>query len=125
DIKLMINIISFGYKYGLPLESDIVIDTRFLPNPFYENTLKMYTGNEKKVRDFVLARKSARIFVSKIIDFLSFLIPRFIKEGKSYLTIALGCTGGRHRSVVIANALKKHFDKKKLDVRIVHRDILR
>lgn len=123
--RMSVTIVSFGYKYGVPLEADMVFDTRFLPNPFYDDRLRMYTGNEKKVRDFVLLNPLAKTFLTKLRGMFSFLIPLFLREGKSYCTIGLGCTGGKHRSVAVANELKTFFEKKKLDVRVIHRDILK
>jgi UPF0042 nucleotide-binding protein len=121
--RLQINLISFGYKHGLPLDSDLVFDTRFLPNPYYLDNLRRLDGRSRKVREFVLGSEETRSFLSRLFDFIDQLLPGFIKEGKSTLTISLGCTGGRHRSVVIAEALGAHLKKKKLTVKIIHRDI--
>lgn len=121
--QLQINIVSFGYKYGLPLDSDLVIDTRFLPNPYYVDGLRELDGRAKKVRDFVLNSEITRKFLDHLTRFVDFLIPGFIQEGKSTLTISVGCTGGKHRSVVIARALGQHLEGKKLNVKIMHRDI--
>ncbi len=121
--QLQINVVSFGYKYGLPLDSDLVIDTRFLPNPYYVDDLRELDGRSKKVRDFVLNSEMTRKFLDHLIQFVDFLIPGFIQEGKSTLTISVGCTGGKHRSVVIARALGEHLEKKKHNVKIIHRDI--
>ncbi|MFH1715589.1 MAG: RNase adapter RapZ [Elusimicrobiota bacterium] len=123
--RLVVNIISFGYKYGLPMEVDIVLDTRFLANPFYYDDLRIYTGNDEKVKKFVLNDNKAKQFLNKIYGLFNFLIPSFIEEGKHYLTIGIGCTGGRHRSVVISNQLKNHLEKKNISVRVTHRDILK
>lgn len=120
---LQVFVISFGYKYGLPLDSDLVFDTRFLPNPYYLDSLRQLDGRNKKVRDFVLNSEETRVFLGKLYDFVDHLLPGFLKEGKSSLTISVGCTGGRHRSVVIAEALKAHLKAKKLAVKIIHRDI--
>lgn len=120
---LQVFVISFGYKYGLPLDSDLVFDTRFLPNPYYLDSLRQLDGRNKKVRDFVLNSEETRVFLGKLYDFVDHLLPGFLKEGKSSLTISVGCTGGRHRSVVIAEALQAHLKAKKLAVKIIHRDI--
>ncbi len=121
--RFQIYLISFGYKYGLPLDSDLVFDTRFLPNPYYLDELRELNGRNRKVRDFVLKSEETRTFLEKLYSFIEYLLPGFIREGKSSLTISVGCTGGRHRSVVIAEALKEHLRKENLDVKIIHRDI--
>ncbi|MCI4444892.1 MAG: RNase adapter RapZ [Candidatus Aminicenantes bacterium] len=121
--RLQVNIISFGYKYGLPLDSDLVFDTRFLPNPFYVDELREHDGRSKKVREFVLNSEETAEYLKNLFNFLDSQIPGFIKEGKSTLTISIGCTGGKHRSVVIAEALKNYFHQKKLEAKIIHRDI--
>jgi len=121
--QLQINVVSFGYKYGLPLDSDLVFDTRFLPNPYYVDELRELNGLSKKVRDFVLDSEITQKFIDQLSRFVEFLVPEFIKEGKSTLTISVGCTGGRHRSVVIAEVLADYLEKKKLKVKIIHRDI--
>ncbi|MDY0231346.1 MAG: RNase adapter RapZ [Candidatus Saccharicenans sp.] len=121
--RLQIYVVSFGYKYGLPLDSDLVFDTRFLPNPFYLDSLREIDGRHQQVKNFVLNSDEARIFLGKLYDLIDYLLPGFIKEGKSILTIAVGCTGGKHRSVVIAEALKNHLKEKYRGVKIIHRDI--
>jgi UPF0042 nucleotide-binding protein len=121
--QLQINVVSFGYKYGLPLDSDLVFDTRFLPNPYYVDELRELNGLSKKVRDFVLDSEITQKFIDQLSRFVEFLVPEFVKEGKSTLTISVGCTGGRHRSVVIAEVLADYLEKKKLKVKIIHRDI--
>jgi len=121
--RLQVYVISFGYKHGLPLDSDLVFDTRFLPNPYYLDHLRQLDGLNKKVRDFVLNSDETRTFLGRLYEFVDHLLPGFLKEGKSTLTISVGCTGGRHRSVVIAEALKTHLRAKKLAVKIIHRDI--
>jgi UPF0042 nucleotide-binding protein len=121
--RLQVNVVSFGYKYGIPLDSDLVFDTRFLPNPFYVDELQELDGKSKKVRGFVLNSTETAEFLDNLYKFLDSLTPGFIKEGKSTLTISIGCTGGKHRSVVIAEALKNHLRQKKLDAKIIHRDI--
>ena len=118
---ISINFLSFGYKYGFPYDADVVLDVRFLPSPHFIESLKDLTGSDKKVREFVLKNKDTRKFIQKLVDLLKFLIPRYEKEGKSYLTVAIGCTGGKHRSVVIASELAERFKHLPLSVR--HRDI--
>ena len=121
--RLQIMIVSFGYKYGVPLESDLLFDTRFLPNPFYIDTLRGKSGKSRPVRDYVLHSAETRSFLKELTHFLVYLIPRFIQEGKSYLTIAIGCTGGKHRSVVIADKLRDYLRARKYDIKIYHRDL--
>jgi len=125
DRKMQIMVVSFGYKYGIPLDSDLVFDTRFLPNPFYIDELRNKTGKSPKVREFVLKEEETKKFLSKLYSFVDFLIPRFTNEGKSNLTISAGCTGGKHRSVILAEKLKEHLKQKNYDVRIYHRDLFR
>jgi len=103
--KMAVTLMSFGYSFGIPYEADIVLDVRFLPNPFFVNHLKKHTGDQKDVREYVLKWPETHGFVKKFQEFVKFLIPLYEKEGKAYLTIAIGCTGGRHRSVVIVNEL--------------------
>ena len=117
-----VSLVSFGYKYGIPVDADLVIDTRFLPNPHYIERLRPLTGNDPEVSRFVLKSAVTQKFLRKYFGLLKFLIPYYIKEGKSYLTIAVGCTGGRHRSVIIVNKLKKFLDKK-YPVKTQYRDI--
>ncbi len=114
---------SFGYKYGLPVDADLVWDVRFLPNPFYIPRLRHKTGLSKEVRNYVFNRKECRTFIPKFFRLVTDCLPHFIKEGKSYLTISIGCTGGRHRSVAISEALAKHLKGKGYLVSIQHRDI--
>lgn len=121
--RLQVAVISFGYKYGLPLESDIVFDTRFLPNPFYEDRLREKTGKNRGVREYVLKAPETKAFLKELAAFLDYLLPRFGKEGKSTLTVAVGCTGGKHRSVVIAEALGGLLKRAGADARLYHRDI--
>jgi len=121
--KLQVLVVSFGYKYGLPLESDLVFDTRFLPNPFYLEKMKNLTGRSKKVRQFVLEAKETKEFWQKLQELLRFLMPRFVNEGKSNLTISVGCTGGKHRSVVLAVEIYRWLKRENFNVRIFHRDI--
>jgi len=125
DRRLQITLISFGYKYGIPLESDLVFDTRFLPNPFYVESLRDKSGRQRGVRDFVLGAAETKAFLVKLREFLDFLIPHFVREGKSYLTIAVGCTGGKHRSVVVAETLREYLRRQKCDIKLYHRDMFK
>lgn len=120
--SLTISVLSFGFKHGIPLDADLVFDVRFLPNPHYIEELREFTGNEKDVRDYVLNWEQSKKFVNKLIDLIDFLIPYYIKEGKTQLVIAMGCTGGKHRSVTIANVLYEYLKKKEQRVIIGHRD---
>jgi len=120
---MQVVIVSFGYKYGLPLDSDLVLDTRFLPNPFYIDRLRNRTGKSDSVRDYVLNAEETKNFLKELIGFVDRLIPRFVKEGKSNLTISIGCTGGKHRSVVVAEDLRRHLKGMRPTVKIYHRDI--
>ena len=121
--KLVIHVTSFGYRYGVPSDADIVLDVRFLSNPYFVEDLKHFDGHNPLVRDYVLGSEESRIFIQKMYELMAFLIPLYEKEGKSRLNIALGCTGGRHRSVVLANQLGSHFLDKNYMVTINHRDI--
>lgn len=120
---LIINIISFGFKYGLPIDSDLVLDVRFITNPYYIETLKKFSGKNEAVKEYVLKSRETIVFLEKIRDLLEFLIPNYIKEGKTQLVIGIGCTGGRHRSVAIADALAEILKKKEFSVIIDHRDL--
>jgi len=122
---LSVSMLSFGDRYGVPAEVDMVFDVRFLANPNYVPRLKQRTGNHTNVIEYVMKSPTSRRFVEKIEDLLDFLLPEFKKEGKSYLTLAFGCTGGRHRSVVLANLLGKHLKDKGFDTTVSHRDIRR
>ncbi|ABY92472.1 UPF0042 nucleotide-binding protein [Thermoanaerobacter thermohydrosulfuricus] len=120
---IIIDIMSFGYKYGIPLDADLVFDVRFLPNPFYIEELRPLTGNDDKVKEYVMKWEEAKEFLKKLGDMIKFLIPYYIREGKSQLVIAIGCTGGKHRSVTIANALYEFLKKEDYSVILHHRDI--
>jgi UPF0042 nucleotide-binding protein len=122
---MRIVVVSFGYKYGVPLDADLIFDTRFLPNPFYVDKLSDKTGKHPAVRAYVLQSAESREFRDRLFPFLEYLIPMFIAEGKSYLTIAIGCTGGKHRSVVIAEVLRGFLRKRRYDIKIYHRDIFK
>ncbi|MBW2544667.1 MAG: RNase adapter RapZ [Deltaproteobacteria bacterium] len=121
--KLLINLISFGYRFGLPPDADIVMDVRFLPNPYFVSDLKEHNGNEKAVEKYVMAWDDTRQFLMKLYEMMTFLAPLYEKEGKSYLNIGIGCTGGKHRSVVILNQLAKYFTGRDYTTNVSHRDI--
>jgi UPF0042 nucleotide-binding protein len=120
---IIVNVMSFGYKYGIPLDADLVFDVRFLPNPYYINELKSLTGNDAKVRDYVMKWDEAKEFLNKLDDMIEFLLPFYIREGKSQLVIAIGCTGGKHRSITIVNALYEILKERGYSVVVDHRDI--
>ncbi|KYH28487.1 MULTISPECIES: RNase adapter RapZ [Clostridium] len=121
--NLIINVLSFGFKYGIPVDADLVFDVRFLPNPFYIPELKGFSGDDKEIKDYVLSFKETKEFISKLEDMLEFLIPNYIKEGKRQLIIAIGCTGGRHRSVAITNTIYETLKANGHNVSKEHRDI--
>jgi UPF0042 nucleotide-binding protein len=121
--KMVVNVTSFGYRYGLPTDADLVFDVRFLPNPHYIEDLKIYDGHNKAVEKYVLGNNESKEFLKKILDLMNFLIPLYEKEGKAMLNIAMGCTGGKHRSVVMANQLSAHFFTMKYIVNTSHRDM--
>jgi UPF0042 nucleotide-binding protein len=121
--RLMINVSSFGYRYGLPADADMIFDVRFLKNPYFVQALKDFDGHHEKVRDYVLASEDSQIFIQKLFELMAFLMPLYEKEGKTRLSIAVGCTGGKHRSVVMANELAAYFTDKGYYVYINHRDI--
>lgn len=123
--RLQLHLISFGFKYGLPPEADITMDVRFLPNPFFIKDLKDLNGNNSPVQNFVLGREETQEFLKRFYPLLDYLIPNYQKEGKTHLTVAIGCSGGHHRSVVIANVVKDHLGTFELPLTIEHRDILR
>lgn len=126
DFKnLFVTILSFGFKYGIPSDSDIVMDVRFLPNPYYVEGLRAKTGNDKEIQDFVMQFREANEFIDKLEDMVDFLIPNYIAEGKNQLVISIGCTGGKHRSVTLANKLYERLSASPQDygLKIEHRDI--
>ena len=124
--NLMITVLSFGFKYGIPNDCDLVFDVRFLPNPYYVDGLKYKTGNDEEVQDFVMDYEISHIFLDKLVDMLNFLIPNYILEGKNQLVIGIGCTGGKHRSVTLANKLFEALsDRSEYGVRLEHRDVSR
>jgi len=121
--KFRVSFMSFGYKYGVPIDADLLVDVRFLPNPFYIPELKNKTGNEKEVQDYVFAQEATKIFLQKYEDLLMFLLPMYEKEGKSNLTVGIGCTGGKHRSVTLANYLAEKIGEHEYITEKRHRDI--
>lgn len=121
--EMLVHIMSFGFKYGIPLDSDLVFDVRFLPNPFYVPELKEHTGLETCIRDYVMDSEVSHEFLKKLTDLVKYMIPQFIKEGKTQLIISVGCTGGHHRSVTIAEALYNEVKAMGKNVMVSHRDI--
>jgi len=121
--KMNVFLTSFGYKYGIPHDTDMIVDVRFLPNPFFVQVLRGKTGLDPQVREFVIRREETRIFLDRLCSLLSFALPQYEREGKSGLTLALGCTGGRHRSVVLVEELKRRLDEGQFRIHIKHRDI--
>ena len=123
--NLYITVLSFGFKYGIPSDADLVFDVRFLPNPYYIEELRPKSGNDSEVRDYVMNNEKAGEFLEKLVDMIRFLIPNYIAEGKTQLVIAVGCTGGKHRSVTLANELFRALQKEEADygIKIEHRDI--
>jgi len=120
---LAVHIMSFGFKYGIPAESDLVVDVRFLPNPYFVAELRELDGMSSQIEAFVKNGNDTKDFLGRYLDLLDFLLPRYQKEGKSYLTVAVGCTGGRHRSVVIAREIYCYFKEKLTNIHLTHRDI--
>lgn len=121
--NLMVTVLSFGFKYGIPSDADIVFDVRFLPNPYYVEELRPLTGNDKKIQDYVMKAPEAEEFLERVDGLIQFLLPNYVKEGKSSLVIAVGCTGGKHRSVTLANAIAKRLSKTPYGCKVEHRDI--
>ena len=120
---LLVSMVSFGFKYGVPIDSDLVFDVRFLPNPNFVPQLKAFTGSNSKVIDYMNSQEATGKFLEHLYTFVDFLLPQYEKEGKSYVTMAVGCTGGRHRSVFIANALAEHVQAQQYRVKVSHRDV--
>jgi UPF0042 nucleotide-binding protein len=116
-------VVSFGYKHGLPLDADMVVDCRFLPNPYWDERLRPLTGNDREIRDFVLGREDTGEFLLRLDRLLAVLLPAYVKEGKSYLSLAFGCTGGRHRSVVIADEVAASLRRMGFEPVVHHRDV--
>lgn len=125
--NLYVTVMSFGFKYGIPMDADLIFDVRFMPNPYYIEELRNKTGNDKEVQDYVMSSEVSREFLEKLEDMLEFLIPNYIKEGKTQLVIGIGCTGGKHRSVTTANKIfeKMHESNKEIGIKVAHRDITR
>lgn len=122
--NLYISVLSFGFKYGIPADADLVFDVRFLPNPYYIEELRPKSGNDQEVRDYVMENRKAEEFLYKMTDLVEFLIPNYVQEGKTQLVIAIGCTGGKHRSVTLANELFEALNRDEdYGIRIEHRDI--
>ena len=122
--SLMVTVMSFGFKYGIPSDADLVFDVRFLPNPFYIDELKRKTGNDREVQDFVMKHEESEAVMEKLTDMLQFLIPNYVKEGKYRLVVAIGCTGGKHRSVTLANELYGRMkDRGTYGMKLYHRDV--
>lgn len=120
--RITVTILSFGFKYGLPMDADLVFDVRFLSNPYYVASLRDLTGNDADVRDFVLAQPKAQAFLDHLYQMTDFLVPEYVQEGKTHLTIAIGCTGGKHRSITLANELSRHLQSRSFKVVLEHRD---
>ena len=120
---LMVSVVSFGYRYGVPTDADLVFDVRFLPNPHFVPRLREFTGKDPKVRRYIRSFSQTGEFLRRVEGLLSYLIPHYAREGKSYLTIAFGCTGGRHRSVMMSETVKKYLEKRGTAAKVVHRDI--
>ncbi len=122
--NIFINVLSFGFKYGIPADADLVFDVRFLPNPYYVDDLKMKTGLDQEVQDYVMNYDTAKQFLLKLTDLIEFLLPNYVAEGKNQLVIAIGCTGGKHRSVTLAEHLYRHLSThEEYGLKIEHRDI--
>ena len=121
--RMGVTVVSFGFRYGIPTHADLVLDVRFLPNPYFVPDLKPLPGTDARVAEYVLAQPDARVFLDKSEDLCAFLLPRFRAEGKSYLTLAIGCTGGRHRSVALSAELARRLERQGNEVRVWHRDV--
>jgi len=121
--NLFVSIVSFGFKYGIPTDADLVFDVRFLPNPYYIDGLRKLNGNDKEIKEYVMGFEPAVVFLRKLQDMIDFLIPNYTIEGKNSLVIAIGCTGGKHRSVTLANALMEHMKGMEYGIKLEHRDI--
>jgi UPF0042 nucleotide-binding protein len=120
---MLVSVVSFGYRYGVPSDADLVFDVRFLPNPHFVPALRAYTGKDEKVRKYIRSFPQTGEFLRRIESLLTYLIPHYVREGKSYLTIAFGCTGGKHRSVMMSEWLKKALERRGYSTKVVHRDI--
>ena len=120
---VMISLVSFGYRYGIPSDADLVFDVRFLPNPHFVPRLRAYSGKDPRVARYIRSFPQTGEFLRRIESLLAYLIPHYIREGKSYLTVALGCTGGRHRSVALAETIRRALHRKGFSAKVVHRDL--
>lgn len=120
---IKVNVMSFGFKYGMPLDADLVFDVRCFPNPFYVDELKQLTGNDVPVQNYVMGFSDTQVFLDKLFDMMVFMLPLYHEEGKHSLTIAIGCTGGKHRSVTLANKLADRLSEKDYDINVNHRDV--
>jgi RNase adapter protein RapZ len=123
ETRLQATVVSFGYKFGIPMDADLVLDVRFLPNPHWVEDLRPLPGTDERVRDYVMTRQATRDFLERLDDMLEVLIPGYLTEGKRYLTVAIGCTGGRHRSVVVGDEVVEMLRRRGLPVTVEHRDI--
>jgi UPF0042 nucleotide-binding protein len=123
EVKTEITVISFGFKFGVPLDADLLFDVRFLPNPHFVPELKNLTGNDQPVIEYLNKSEEARETIRRFSELLDFLLPLYQREGKSYVTVGVGCTGGKHRSVAVANALGKHLNRGEQHARVLHRDV--
>ena len=121
--NLFVTVLSFGFKYGIPVDADIVFDVRSLPNPYYIDDLKSLTGNDKAIQDYVMGFDETKEFLNKVEDLIKFLLPNYVKEGKNSIVIAIGCTGGKHRSVTLANAIADAIQQTEYGCKVEHRDI--
>jgi UPF0042 nucleotide-binding protein len=122
---ITVTLLSFGFKHGVPIDADLVFDVRFLPNPHFVSGLRGLDGRDRGVKEFIFAHAESRELMARLEDFLKFLLPAYQREGKAYLTVAIGCTGGRHRSVAVAEELKRFLDAQGVSPGVVHRDIER
>jgi UPF0042 nucleotide-binding protein len=120
---MLVSVVSFGYRYGVPSDADLVLDVRFLPNPHFVPRLRPFTGKDSKVQKYIRSFPQTGEFLRRIEGLLTYLIPHYIREGKSYLTIAFGCTGGKHRSVMLAESVRKALEKRGFSAKVIHRDI--
>ena len=120
---MLISVVSFGYRYGVPVDADLIFDVRFLPNPHFVPALRKFTGRSAKVRRFIRSFPQTGEFLRRMESLLAYLMPHYIEEGKSHLTIAFGCTGGKHRSVMLAEEIRKALEKRKYATKVIHRDI--
>ena len=120
---ILVNVVSFGFKYGIPMDADLVFDVRFLPNPYYVEELRPQSGMDEPVQTYVLRSDTAKDFLNRLTGMIDFLLPQYAEEGRYAVTIGIGCTGGRHRSVAVAKALADHLAERDEDVRLVNRDL--